>query len=657
MGNIQITTEGVKKSLKSIKPLQAVCEYIWNGFDAGADRLEIEYTTNSLGMIDDILIKDNGCGIEKKSLPEKFTPFFDSQKNKKTINNKRESKIHGRNGVGRLTFFKFAERAEWTTVYDLGGEHYSYTISIDANNLEEYTTTEEEKVQEELGTVVNLKGIDTQQINEEEIRKYIVKEFSWYLELNIENEKCITINKKRIEHEQLIKQKSVSKISFKGSDIQYTMKHVVWKEKLANECSHYYFIKSDGEELFKETTSLNRKGDNFYHSVYIKSEIFNDFLLDMQNIQEPITGYNRASKEFKFAIEIADKELKNLRKPIIKEHSEKLIDELERSKAFPRYNKKNFLESIKRNELENVVREIYVIQPKIFSGLNVEQKKTMVRFLDLIMDSGEAEHIIDILNEVIELDSDEREGLAKLLKETKMSSIVKTIQLIRDRCKAIEELKELVFNKELNAKEVPHVQSFIERHYWIFGEQYHLVTAAEPDFEQALRGYLKHIGQGDEKVSIDHPDKQKEMDIFAVRQDVTNDKYTNIVVELKRPSVRLGYKELEQVKRYMNVIMNEARFNAPNVEWIFYLVGNKFDTSGCIEGEIENSRNHGEKSLAFKTNRYKIYVKTWSEVIAEVEMRHKFITEKLEIEKGRLAQQYENADELIIEGESNTAIM
>ena len=32
MQEVSITTEGIQKNLKNFKPLDALCEYIWNGF-------------------------------------------------------------------------------------------------------------------------------------------------------------------------------------------------------------------------------------------------------------------------------------------------------------------------------------------------------------------------------------------------------------------------------------------------------------------------------------------------------------------------------------------------------------------------------------------------------------------------------------------------
>lgn len=655
MANIQISTEGVKKSLKKYKPLGALIEYIWNGFDAQANCLEVLYEESELGGLTEISIRDNGHGIAKEDLHNKFMPFYESEKYIEPQENKRISTIHGKNGVGRLTFFKFSTKAIWTTVYKKNEKKFKYSISIESKNLENYEDTEPYETDEPIGTTVRFENIIGFS-SIEEIESFLASEFCWYLELNKEKGYIIKLNSKILDYTHLIYDTNAVKIRYKEKNIEYDVRYILWNNKLNMEFSCYYFIDSKEKEKFKETTSLNKKGDKFYHSVYIKSEIFDEFFDTKEELQEPLIGYNKASEEFKFIKNEVDIELKKLRKPFIKKYSEVLINELEKVKAFPNYDTKNYFEKMKKDELESIVRELYQIQPKIFVGLNIEQKKTLVRFLDLIMQSGEAENLIDILNEIVELDSEERKNLACLLKTTKMTNIIKTIQLIKDRYKAIEELKELVFNKSLNATEVRHLQKFIENHYWIFGEQYHLVTAAEPKFKEALRRFTYILTGEDVNRPIEHPDKNKEMDIFAVRQDVRNNEYSNIVVELKRPSIKLGEKELSQVKRYMNVILKQSEFNAPNMKWEFYLVGNEFDTTDYIKNEIENNKSHGEKSLVFRMGNYKIYVKTWSEIIAEFEMKHKYLNEKLELERQMLLKKNITADSIIEDIEENLAI-
>jgi len=654
MGSIQIGTSGIKKSLQKYNPLKALTEYIWNGFDANGNCVEVQYYENQLGGITGLSIKDNGYGIKKHELSKKFMPFFESEKLIDPDEKTRISAVHGKNGIGRLTFFKFATNAIWSTIYEHEGKKFKYSICIESNNLREFYEDEPIETTEPVGTTVTFENIIGFS-NIEEIEEFLVKEFCWFLELNKHKNYIIKLNGKELDYSDIVSQEDTVKLAFDKLKIDFDVKFILWNEKLNSEYSCYYIIDSKGKELFKETTSLNNKSDKFYHSVYIKSKIFDNFFTNVKNQEQTTVGYNKFSEEFKYVINEADSYLKRIRKPFLKKYSDKLINELEKVRAFPNYNTKNFFEKMKRDELESVVRELYQVQPKIFAGLNPEQKKTLVRFLDLIMQSDEANNLINILDEIVDLESEERDELANLLNTTKMSNIIKTTKLIQDRYKAIEELKELVFNKELNTKEVPHLQNFIEKQYWIFGEQYHLVTAAEPDFESALRRFNYILTGEDVKIDIDHPDKNKEMDIFAVRQDISSNGYTNIVVELKRPNVNLGEEELRQVKKYMYVILKQPKFNGPNMKWEFYLVGNKFDSSKYIENEIESQKNHGEKSLIFKIDKYKIYVKTWSEILAEFEMKHKYLNDKLELERQKLLPPDMTADSIVEDVKSNTA--
>lgn len=149
---------------------------------------------------------------------------------------------------------------------------------------------------------------------------------------------------------------------------------------------------------------------------------------------------------------------------------------------------------------------------------------------------------------------------------------------------------------------------------------------------------------------IDHADKQKEMDILLVRQDRRHGKIYNIVLELKHPNKKIGKKYIQQVETYFEVISSEPRFNASNMLWSYYLIGNEFDSTGIVENRLENAKPHGEPSLIYKVKNHNIYVKRWSEIINDVEIRHQFLNDRLEIQRDVLAKEESmstSADELI----------
>ena len=74
--NQSIETSGITKDYK-----EAICEYIWNGFEANAKNVELEWKHNQLDGGDIISIADNGDGINFNNLDNTFGTFLASQKN------------------------------------------------------------------------------------------------------------------------------------------------------------------------------------------------------------------------------------------------------------------------------------------------------------------------------------------------------------------------------------------------------------------------------------------------------------------------------------------------------------------------------------------------------------------------------------------------
>ena len=85
--------------------------------------------TNDLGLINRVSITDNGTGIVYNELQYKFQPFNESRKAGR-VSKANHSLPHGCKGIGRLTFFSFAQMAHWDTVYENNGKRYKYYIDM-----------------------------------------------------------------------------------------------------------------------------------------------------------------------------------------------------------------------------------------------------------------------------------------------------------------------------------------------------------------------------------------------------------------------------------------------------------------------------------------------------------------------------------------------
>jgi C4-dicarboxylate-specific signal transduction histidine kinase len=76
MKTVQLTTQGIKKHLDGTTPEQALVEYIWNGVDAKANSISVDFVLNAAGGAEEITVTDNGGGIALEELDRKFGVFL-----------------------------------------------------------------------------------------------------------------------------------------------------------------------------------------------------------------------------------------------------------------------------------------------------------------------------------------------------------------------------------------------------------------------------------------------------------------------------------------------------------------------------------------------------------------------------------------------------
>lgn len=644
MDNIQITSLGVKHSLSKFTEIESIIEYVWNGFDAKATKIIIETTFNELGGVKDLIIKDNGQGIDRNKLEDKFKPFFQSEKLEQQLQEKKKqnSTYHGKNGVGRLTFFKFSDNAMWETIYnDVNGKNKKYTIFISEQDLTKYTSSKVVETTEMCGTTVKFENL-TAQIGLSELEAELKSEFCWYLTLNKNRNYQIILNEKLLNINDLIAETDSGTILV--GDNTFEWEFINWNISLKKEYSRYYFIKSNFEEAFKEHTTFNNKGDKFYHSIYVKSQFFDDFIFNKNQIDNSqLSIFQSQNDIYKTLIYKLDSIISDRRTPYIRKYSKKIIDDLEEIKAFDNYDKNDVIENYKKNTLQNFIQELYVIEPKIFAQLNKEQKLTMVRLLDVSMNSSDKDNLFKILNSVLDLNTEEKEKLAKLLEVTPLNNITKTINFLTDRLKALNYFEQMVYRKDLNANEVNDLQYMLEQNYWLFGEQYSAVAKAEDNFVSLVKQHFDTLRKldGDENQEAleeikRHPDKFKQVDLCCVRQMPTASTIENIVVEIKHPLKTLTQTHYQQLRKYLDILTSVKEFVADNYKWTFYLIGT--DMSQSLKEDLDNMKVKGKNGLIFEKDNFKIevFVRTWKSIFNEYKIKYNNIYEKLKIEEKSL---------------------
>lgn len=628
----------VKNKFKHTSKSKAFSEYLWNSIDAGSTSIQIDVDRDEeIDQIKSIVVTDDGHGITVENNNSPFD-FFEKSKKKGSP----DKLMRGKYGRGRLSFFKFCDSASWVTK-SKGSKPVE--LRITEGTLDKFFIKElsDDPIDSCSGTRVTFNSFNEPAKSFiEQITGYIKEHVTWinYFRPDI----SICINGERVALKSSIKC-SNSDAVINEDDVNYELYQ--WKTKIDVEECGIYYCDEYRNVIHKENV---KPKNSFFYSCIVVSPWFNQFSYKNDTLTQKFDKTNQKFLSISgLAKEKINSEYLSLRKSAIDE----LIDEYTRCGIIPKSIPNNALANFKTQQLKDAIRVIYNADSAVFDSLSTQkQKKILVKLIDQIVNSDNPQALFEVLDGVISLNETEMKMLSNSLEKVTMGNIVRTINQLENRLYALDLFENLLANKK-EAYEVAHIQSVIESNMWIFGEEYHVVTTEEEKFEKALRELLKFKeedleAEDDEdnevyapkhydKYKIKHENKNKEMDVFATQKSPMFEQgkryYRNLVVELKRPSVKLTDKEFDQIVGYSKVIQSEEKFDTRNDQWDFVLVGNKITESehrrAMIDMLLKDRQEYGKQGLLIDSGNVRVWIKEWSEIINDYKLRYSHIINSL----------------------------
>ena len=638
--NQSIDSSGITSDYKA-----AISECVWNGFEANATKVDIEYTLNEAFGIRELIIKDNGDGINYDELRETFCAFLASKKNLLSL----QMKSKANKGKGRFSFIAFSNEAEWNTVYKDNAVYKEYDINMSSDKKEVIECSEPRlSNKKETGTAVKFTNINTLTAEDMEfdiIEPALLKDFAWFLYLYKNKNVQIAINNVKIDYKKYINTELSEKYMAEIEEYTFEINLVVWQKSISEKFCCYYF---DNKNVLKgnKTTTFNRNTINFNHSVFVKSEFFNDkdnFIGDHEDTQ--INMFESPNE--KKILKKLHKEIQNfIEKKIsvyLSNKSEEAVEAMiSERKTFPEF-PNDVYGRMRKNDLKRVTKEIFKLEPQIFHNLKQIQEKSLLGFLNLLLSSEERENVLTIIEQIVELSPQQRNDFSMILKKTSLENIIDTIKLIEDRYKVIELLKTIVYDLTKFANERDHIQKIIERHFWLFGEQYNLASA-DQRMQKALEQY-RNILYGEEDVTVAlniDVENERRMDIFLCNTRNVETYYgtmmeENIVVELKAPRVLLTKTVLRQIEDYMDYVRRQPQFNSDLRRWKFIAVCKEIDD--YVKSQIKAFKDKGKNGLVFEVDNCEVYALTWDDIFKGFEIRHQPMLGRLKYDRERVANE------------------
>ncbi len=235
-----------------------------------------------------------------------------------------------------------------------------------------------------------------------------------------------------------------------------------------------------------------------------------------------------------------------------------------------------------------------------------------------------------VLTEVLDLTPEQLADFDRLLDRTSLASVIYASKTVTDRLDFLHDLEGMLFDhgkrKRLLERQQLH-RILANGRTWVFGEQYGLAVD-DQGLTKVLEAHRAMLGDPTpiNGAVADTEGHTRIVDLMLSKATHSADRRQHLVVELKRPAVKLTQFELNQIATYAVAVSREDRFKSPDVTWDFWLVGDTMD--GIVE-ELVNTKD-SPAGLYTEGASYRIWVRRWAEVLEENRQRLHFYRDHLQ---------------------------
>jgi Histidine kinase-, DNA gyrase B-, and HSP90-like ATPase len=622
---VQVERDHLNK-LATGKPIQAVSELIWNALDADATRIDLAIETDGIAMRA-VIVSDNGHGIPHSEVEGLFGKIGGSWKRHGVKSKALGRMLHGKEGKGRLKALALGRVAEWTVRYREGAKLMGYKIELLRDDLVDVRVTAPTEAEPALGTGVEVRITELDRayrsLEPENAIQALSEVFAIYL--TDYPETGVYVDGTKLDPSALIldrKNFPLRPISEGDTDHAVEVDVIEW----CSTSERWFFLCGrEGFPFQRITPRFHTPGYQF--SAYLRSSYIDKL---QEQGQLDLADMNPS------LLEACDAAAEVIKAHFRSKDAEVAQSEIERWKAEEVYPYR----SEPQTSVEEAERKVFDIVAlnvskhlRDFSEQSKKTKTFQMRMLRQAIERGPDE-LQHILNEVLDLPERTQKELSKLLEEADLANVISASRLVADRLKFVHGLEALLFDPESRKllKERSQLHRMIaENNTWIFGEEFNL-TVDDSSLTEVLRKHQKIIGVN---TVIDSPVKRIDgkvgiVDLMlsrSVPQSRSNQR-EHLVVELKRPSVKIGSDEITQIEKYAFTISADERFRSLDTRWSFWVISNDLDPFAQQKTTQKNSPRG--RIYIDETGKVEVWVKSWAEIIQDCKARMRFVQEHLQ---------------------------
>lgn len=628
---VDVKPDHLARLISARTPLAALIELVWNGLDADAKHVSIAVERNVLGSIDRIEVSDNGHGMPYEETSEAFASLGGSRKGNRTKT--RDGRmLHGRLGKGRFKAFALGTDVEWSTKVRENGNVVEFDVSATKENLKSFRLTDPKRSRgTSTGTIVAVTGVtgapptlETSAAVEE-----LTSAFALYLRTYPDVR--LTYDGRTINPTKAIaREEELSLVaSAPGATEPLPPAALTVIEWNIDVDRALFLCDADGVTLGRRPLGIHAPG--YSYTAYLKANTIREAeekgTLELEELDPSLESLTSAAKQ-------AVKAYFRKREA---ERAQGVVADWKKQDLYPyQSDPKDSVEKIERQVFDVVALNINAYLPQ-FSDADAQNKRLTLRLVRQALES-DASSLQTILQDVLGLPPEKQEELARLLRRTSLSAIIAAARTVAERVDFLRGLEVCVFpdpDTEV-IRERSQLHRLVAANTWIFGEEFNL-SVDDQSLTEVLKQHCNELGID---ILADTPVVREDgsegvVDLMLSRAipQARKDRREHLVVELKRPTVKIGSKELQQVESYALAVARDKRFRRTDVEWHFWAISD--DLTDLITSKSRQPNQPEGLVTQLEDGRVKIWVRTWAEILQSSRARLAFFQERLELQADR----------------------
>ncbi len=606
----------------------ALAELIWNALDGDSDSVTVSFRENGLGGLDEIRVHDDGHGITYDKAKATFGSLGDSWKSR-TRRSPGGRELHGRAGEGRFASFALGRHVTWETCFEEEGKKQSFSITGSKGDLGAFDISDPVAGRQgATGTKVVVRDVEAAAtaLTKDGAADRFSEMFALYLRryprASISygghhlDPASVQARSTDIDLDNLV--------DVDGDPMVARLTIIEWKRPVDRAL---HFCDDSGVSLASRQPGIQAPGFEF--TGYLTCDRVRQWaaggMLDLDELHADVSTVVRTAKE-------AMREHFRKRRA---EDAKNTVEKWKEDHVYP-------YEGAPRSAIEVAERQVFdVVALNIndylpaFEGADPKSKKLSFMMLKSAIERSPTE-AQQIIQQVLDLPQEKQEELAQLLSRTKLSAIINAAKLVGDRLDFLAGLDAIIFHHEARkkVKERTQLHRILAEQTWIFGEQFSL-SVDDQALVEVLRKHLRFLGddRGDLAPVTTTEGEDGIVDIMLSRRIPQNqqEEREHLVIELKRPLVRMDADAVTQIEKYAFAVADDERFRDTNTRWVFWLLSN--DMTSHVRHKVTRQADRPDGMLhRADDNRITIWVKTWGQVLEAARARLEFFQKELEYE-------------------------